>query len=648
VKTAPPPVYRFGNFRIDVAKRRLLRADGEHVPLTPRVFETLLYLVEHSGGVVEREQLMDAVWPDAVVEENNITQNISTVRRVLGEAPGSHQFIVTVPGRGYRFVADVTTAEDKVESVRPVVAPNVDAKTTATLEPQPSPWPRGGWRLALLIAAAAALLVAVFVWRTRQQTTPASIVATHPQVAIAEKGVAVLPFANLSADPENAYFADGIKDEILARLSKVAALKVISRTSTEKYKNAPENLREIALQLGVAHVLEGSVQKSGDTVRVTVQLIHAPTDTHLWAETYDRKLTDMFQVETEVAQRIANALQATLSGPETKAVSARPTTNVEAHEAYLKGRYFWNKRTVEGYKQAGDYFSRAVELDASYATAWVGLSDALLFLAGERGPDHAEMQERGNAALDNALALDESLGEAHASVGLRAMNFEWDWARAEQEFKRAIELNPNYATAHQWYGEFFADMGRPDEAIFQIKRARELDPLSVIINSDVGKVYMLTRHYDDAVEQFKRTLELDPNFAQAHGLLALTYSLQGLHDKALNQIRQIKNLENDPMAIAWLGYIHGASGNRLEQEKTLNQLRELGTRTHVSALWAAVIHVGSGDNDAAFDCFEKVLQERSVGGALVLKANPTFDRLRSDPRFPDLLRRVNLAPKISD
>lgn len=646
METSRSPVYEFGEFQIDAVKRRLQKRDGSHVALTPRVFDTLLYLVEHPGALLERDQLLDAVWPDAVVEENNITQNISTLRRVLGDSLGSNRFIVTVPGRGYRFVAEVRNREHAGgAALNPTSAAQETGKVEPSIQMPPERPPRRSHVSPVALAAGVALalvLLALFFWPRAAQTHARSTVAPHAPLPVSEKSVAVLPFANLSGDAENAYFADGIKDEILARLSKVAALKVISRTSTEKYKNAPDNLREIALQLAVAHILEGSVQKSGDTVRVTVQLIHAPTDTHLWAETYDRKLTDMFQVETEIAQRIATALQATLTGSETRAVSARPTTNVEAYEAYLKGRYFWNKRTIEGYKQAADYLSRAVELDPGYAPAWVGLSDALLFLGGERVPGHADLQARGRAALDKALALDESLGEAHASIGLLAMNFEWNWARAEQEFKRAIELNPNYATAHQWYGEFLADMGRADEGIREINRARELDPLSVIINSDMAKVFLLTRHYDEAVTQFHRTLELDPNFSQAHGLLALTYSMQGLHEKALNQIRQIRNLENDPMTVAWLGYIHGAAGNKAEQEKALNRLQELATQTHISPLWMAVILVGSGDNDATFECFEKVLQERSVGGALVLKANPTFDRLRSDPRFPDLLRRANL------
>jgi TolB-like protein/DNA-binding winged helix-turn-helix (wHTH) protein/lipoprotein NlpI len=643
METSRSPVYEFGEFQIDAARRRLQRRDGSPIPLTPRVFETLLYLVEHHGALVERDQLMDAVWPDAVVEENNITQNISTLRRILGDSPGSNRLILTVPGRGYRFVADVKTGNSPADVGAGIADPGIDRDISTSGEAGlqiPSPGGRAG-PIAAALAVLLVLALGFFWWRSpANRSTPRA----PNELSVPAKSVAVLPFANLSADSDNAYFAEGMKDEILARLSKVAALKVISRTSTEKYRNAPDNLREIALQLGVAHILEGSVQKSGDTVRVTVQLIRAEDDTHLWAETYDRKLTDMFQVETEVAQRIATALEATLTGSEAQAVMAKPTTSVEAHEAYLKGRYFWNKRTREGFKQAADYFNNAVERDPGYGQAWVGLSDAFLFLAGENPPEEKEMRARGKAALQKALEIDETLAEAHASAGLLAMNFDWDWEVAEREFRRAIELNPNHATAHQWYGEFLADMGRADEGISEIKRARELDPLSVIINSDVAKVFLLTRHYDEAVEQFKHTLELDPEFAQAHGLLALTYSLQGLHEKALEEAGKIKHLENDPMAVAWLGYVNGAAGKKTEAEQALTRLRELSAKTYVSPLWMAHVHLGAGANDQAFEWFEKVFQERAVGGALVLKANPLFDSLRSDPRFPELLRRANIAP----
>jgi TolB-like protein/Tfp pilus assembly protein PilF len=486
----------------------------------------------------------------------------------------------------------------------------------------------------------AALLLSVGALWWRQHSPPPP--PAHAALPVADKSIAVLPFENFSNDPANTYFAEGVKDEILTRLSKVGALKVISRTSTQKFKSAPDNIREIAQQLGVANILEGSVQRSGDVVRVTVQLVHAPTDTHVWAETYDRKLVDMFQVESEVAERVANSLAANLTGSETAALRAKPTANSEAHEEFLKGRYFWNKRSVDGYKLAVVHLRRAVELDGSYAQAYAGLADALLFLGGENVPEHEAILREGRATLHKALELDEAVADAHSSLGLLAMNFDWDWAAAEREFKRAIELNPNYATAHQWYGEFLADMGRSDEGIAEMKRAQALDPLSIIINSDVAKVYMISRRYDAAVEQFQRTLEMAPDFDQAHGLLALTYSLQGKHEQAIAEVRKIQGLDENSMALAWLGYVSAAAGDKEEAQRVLNRLNEPTGRS-ISPSWLTLVYSGMGDHEGAFGAFEKVLDEHASGGAVVLPANPLYESLRSDPRFAALLRRTNLA-----
>ncbi|MEO5754502.1 MAG: winged helix-turn-helix domain-containing protein, partial [Chthoniobacterales bacterium] len=494
MSSTPTPIYEFGDFRLDPDRRLLCREDGAVVPLTARVFETLLYLVEHSGVVLEREQLMEAVWPDAVVEENNLTQNISTLRRVLGETRGSNQFIATVPGRGYRFVAEVHQAA--VNGARPAATTaEDDGPDGATAPPAAVSLARSRRYYYGFFAAAALLLLASGLFLVRQNG------GGEPRRARplpSAQSIAVLPFANLSGDPANAYFADGVKDEILTRLSKIGSLKVISGTSTQKFKSAPNNVREIAAQLGVANLLEGSVQRSGDTVRVTVQLIRTESDTHLWAETYDRKIADMFQVETEVAQSIASALAASLTATEERALAQNPTANVEAHHSYLRGRYFWNKRTVDGYRLALTHFKRAIDQDPAYAQAYIGLADAYLFLGGDDAAGQRDAVAKGRAALQRALELDESQAEAHASLGLLALNFDWDWAKAEREFKRALEVNPNYATAHQWYGEFLVSIGRADEGIAEIQKAADLDPLSVVISTDVAKVYMLARRYDEA------------------------------------------------------------------------------------------------------------------------------------------------------
>jgi TolB-like protein/DNA-binding winged helix-turn-helix (wHTH) protein/Tfp pilus assembly protein PilF len=626
MKAAAPRVLEFGEFRLDLEEHSLRRGDGTEVPLTPRVFATLTYLIEHAGSIVEKKAILEAVWSDCVVEENNLAQAISKLRQVLGDKNGAQQIIVTVPGRGYRFVAEVRSAEEVVSPLAP-----------AEIEDTGAPAERR-WRGPFVVSCVALLLVtllAVVWWRWTEPAPPAPAESVVPA-----KSIAVLPFENLSDDKQNAYFAEGIKDEILTRLSKIAALKVISRTSTQKFKDGPHNIRQIAQELGVAHLLEGSVQKSGQTVRVTVQLIQADSDTHLWGETYDRQLTDMFAVETEIAQRIARSLEATLSGAETHALNLPPTANVEAYQEFLKGRFFWNKRTVEGFHRAVEHLTRAIELDPAYAQAHAGLADAILFLQADdpRGPE--DRLNRGRAELARALELNDSLAEAHATLGLLAMNVDWDWAQAEQEFKRAIALDPNYATAHHWYGEFLAYMGRSAEAIREIKRAQELDPLSLIIATDVAKVYALSRRYEEAIVQFKRALEMDPQFAEAHAVLGLTYTFTGQHDAAIAELRAIKNIENHQAFLAWLGYACGLAGKHDEAEAVYRRLTELSQQTYVSPLWMVLIHIGRNDPDEAFKWYERVFAERASGGAVVLKANPVLDPLRSDPRFRDLLVRA--------
>jgi len=331
-----------------------------------------------------------------------------------------------------------------------------------------------------------------------------------------QKSIAVLPFENLSADPGNAYFAEGIQDEILTRLSKIADLKVISRTSTQHYKSAPENLPEIAQQLGVANVLEGSVQKSGDAVRVTVQLIRAFSDSHLWAETYDRKLIDTFGVESDVAQKIASSLEAKLTGLEQRAIAARPTENTEAYQLYLKGRFFWNKRTGQDLKVALDYFQRAVAADPNYAAAYAGVGDTCMLIPLFSAGTPKEYFPKAKAAARRAIALDDTNAEGHAALA-NLVFLEMNFTEAEKEFRRAIELNPNYATAHHWYGNsLLASLGRFDAAIAEGKRSVELDPLSLINNADLGSTLMVARRYDEAIAQLQRTLALDANFYYAH------------------------------------------------------------------------------------------------------------------------------------
>src|SRR5438067_1788398 len=373
------------------------------------------------------------------------------------------------------------------------------------------------------VAAALLLLVgiaAAFVLVSKKSARSTSIVP--------EKSIAVLPFENLSEDKANAYFADGIQEEILTRLAKIAVLKVISRTSTQRYQSKPGNLSEIAKQLGVANILEGSVQKAADQVRVNVQLINALTDAHLWAETYDRKLTDIFAAETEIAKTIAETLQANLSGKEKSAITARPTENSEAHDLYLRGRYFFGKRTVNDFKRAIDYFNQAIAKDPNYAPAYAGLADSYVLLPEYSGQRADESLPKARWAANKALELDSNLAEAHTSLGLLLFDFGGDLRGAKREFERAIELNPNYAAAHYFLGlNVLAPLGQLDQAIVDLKRAVELDPFSMIMNTNFGLCYILARRYPEAIAQLRKAMELDPNFGQTHVFLGRAFEASG-------------------------------------------------------------------------------------------------------------------------
>jgi TolB-like protein len=374
------------------------------------------------------------------------------------------------------------------------------------------------WVYVVIIAAA----LSVGLFFVGRYTAPSR---SEARINVPEKSIAVLPFDNLSRDPDNAYFTEGVQEEILTRLSKIADLKVIARTSTERYKSAPANLREVAEQLGVGNVLEGTVQKAADRVRVNVQLINAATQAHLWAESYDRKLTDIFAVESDIATTVAETLQAKLTGSEKTAIAKRPTENPEAHELYLKGRFFWNKRTGADLRTAIEYFNQALAKDPNYALAYAGLSDSYGLLSAYGAASRLDSLPQAKAAAEKALELDDALAEAHTSLGnvLRG----YDLEQSLKELERAIELNPNYATAHHWYGEHLGATGRFDEGIAELKRAQQLDPLSLVINTDLGEVYTFAREYDKAIEQLRKAIEMDSRFYYAHWNLGIALQLKG-------------------------------------------------------------------------------------------------------------------------
>ena len=457
------------------------------------------------------------------------------------------------------------------------------------------------------------------------------------------KSIAVLPFENLSHDPDNAYFADGIQEEILTRLSKIADLKVISRTSTQRYKGTPTNLLEIAKQLGVAHILEGTVQKAADQVRVNVQLINAQTDSHLWAEKFDRNLADIFAVESEIATKIADTLQAKLTGSEKQAIAARPTENSEAHQLYLKGRYFLSRRTEEGLKKSVEFFNQAIDKDSGYALAYSGLADSnmyLLKLAFLRGLSRKESYERAKAAATKALELDENLAEAHTSLALVKMEYEWEWASSEGEFKRAIQLNPGFAEAHHQYSHYLTAMGRSSESLAESLRALELDPLSLVLNGHLAWHYLYARQYDQAIQQCQRTAELDRNYPETADFRGLAYEQKGMYREAIAELQMAVNLSgNSPHIKAELGHAYAIAGETTPALDILDELKRESTETHISSYDIAVIYIGLGRKDQALEALENAYQERSEWLRYV-KVDPRLDPLRGDPRFEKLANQV--------
>jgi serine/threonine-protein kinase len=487
------------------------------------------------------------------------------------------------------------------------------------------------WIVVMLAAAVVLLLADKFLFRDR----PAAV-ATTP-----EKSIAVLPFDNLSRDPDNAYFCEGVQDEILTRLAKVADLKVISRTSTQRFKSSPNDLREIATQLGVAHILEGSVQKASDQVRVNVQLINAMTDAHLWADTYDRKLTDIFAVESEIAKAIADTLKAKLSGSEQHAIAARPTDNAEAHQLYLKGRFFWNKRTGNDLKKSIEYFEQAIAADPNYGLAYAGLADGYVLLPGYTAGTPREFYPKAREAAKKALELDDTLAEAHTTLAMAIWNYEFDFAQANKEFQRAIELNPNYATGHQQYGNnTLSALGRFDEAIAEGRRALELDPLSSVINSDLGADYLYAGRYDEAIAQYRKLLEMDPGYYFGHFLLGQALETKGSREAAIQEYQKAIALNDDPTVLATLARAYGLSGNRTEALKILDKLKSLTNERYVAAYSFALVYLGLGDKEEAFRWLEKSYEDRAGADIGWIRVDPLLAPLRGDPRFETLAEKI--------
>jgi TolB-like protein/Tfp pilus assembly protein PilF len=511
-------------------------------------------------------------------------------------------------------------------------------KRTETADAMPMASGQGKHVWIYVVVIGAAISLALFFLGRYTAGSRAAVAAPNE---LPEKSIAVLPFESLSEDKANAYFADGIQDEILTRLAKVADLKVISRTSTQRFKSAPSDLRDIAKQLGVMNILEGSVQKSNDQVRVNVQLINALTDAHLWAEIYDRKLTDIFSVESDIAKTIADTLQAKLTGSEKTAISKKPTANPEAYELYLKGRFFWNKRTGADLLKAIDYFKQAIAKDPNYALAYSGLADSYLLLSPYGAAAPKDSIPQAKAAVKRALELDDTLAEAHASSARILSGFDFDSQRAIAEFERALQLNPNYATAHHWFaaGPLLA-LGRFDESIAEGKRSIELDPLSMINNADFGNDYYFARRYDEAIAQLRKTIEIERHSYLAHYYLGEALQLKGQMPDAIAEYRKAVELDDDSFALALLGQSYARVGRRDEANKILTQLNQEAKTRYVDAYGVGLVFLGMGDKNRAMDELERAYRENDGADIYNIRIDPLLDDLRGDPRFEALSEKV--------
>jgi len=648
-------IFRFADFTLEVSEHRLRRGDQE-IYLRPKTFETLLQLVERHGHLVGKDELLNQVWADTVVTETAMTHCIEEVRKALGDDAHHPRYLKTIPRLGYKFIAPVTKinlteeeiieeefvavkvtmTEEEPESPGEADPYEVTAVSSASLFQSPrwlssrssAYWARVGQKL-LLLAALFILLVfgGLFLYNRSGNDI---------------QSLAVLPLTNLNADHLQDYFADGMTEALITELAKISAIRVISRTSVMQYKETNKLLPEIAHELKVDAIVEGSLFYSGDRVRITTQLLQAKPERHLWAESYERRISDILALQKEVTRSIAKEIKAKLTPQEQTHLSKVSQVNPEAYQAYLKGRFFWDKRTPEGFNKGIEYFNQAITIDSSYAPAYAGLADCYNLLNDYDILSPAETVPQAKAAAQQALAIDSTLSEAHASLGFALARYDWDWQGAEQELQRAIKQKPNCADAHHWYALQLTMMGRFQEAMTEINKAQQLDPLSLIINANIGWIYYFERNYDLAEERLQRVLEMDPNFMSAHVKLGWVFEQQERYEQAIEQFNIALHISGDEAnVIALFGNSYARCGQKTEAIKIITKLIEQSKQRYISPYWIAMIYACLGENDNAFKWLNKALEERS-SGLLWIQVEPKLDRLRSDKRFSELLRTMGL------
>jgi TolB-like protein/DNA-binding winged helix-turn-helix (wHTH) protein/Flp pilus assembly protein TadD len=637
--TQPRGRLRFGVFELDLHAGEL-RKHGLRVRLQEQPFQVLAALLERPGEVVTREELQKKLWPaDTFVDfDHGLNKTINKIREALGDSAESPRFVETVARRGYRFLAEVKVAEAApVRGSESATQPHPGAETRERPDPAGKPatlnpvLPSLAWKISgfvVLLAMASLASWKLYSWK-------------HPSPVI--RSLAVLPLESLSSDASQDYFADGMTDELISDLGQISALRVISRTSVMAYKRARKPLPQIARELDVDAVVEGTVLRSGDQVRITAQLIEASSDKHLWSHSYEGQLRDTLALQNQVAQAIADQIRINLNSQERAALKNVRVANPQAYESYLKGRYFWNKRTADGLKVALAYFNQAIDEDQKYAPSYSGLADTYALLGDWQYAvmTPKEALPKAKAAAIKALELDPALGEAHNSLAFCLDGFDWDFLSAGKEFRRAIELNPGYATAHHWYAWHLSLSGQYADAIAEMRKAENMDPLSLIIKADLAELLLLSHSYDESIRQSRKTIEMDPNFPLAHNQLGQAYLQKRMLDDAISELQKAVELSaGSPSCLANLARAYAASGKKSEAVKLLGDLKKRSDPGYSHASEIAVIYAALGDKNQAMTWLEKGYEERFNPGVLL---RPGFDPLRPDPRFQELMHRIGLG-----
>jgi TolB-like protein/DNA-binding winged helix-turn-helix (wHTH) protein/Tfp pilus assembly protein PilF len=600
-----------------------LRKHGLPIKLQDLPFRILIMLLENPGHIVSREHMQRRIWPgDTVVDcDHGISSAINKLRSALNDSAARPHFIETVGRRGYRLIYPVT-------HVPAASQPTPVSEAVTPAHPPPAP-PQPRWRLwsvvAIVFCAAGLLAWSLYSARTK----PAPI-----------RSIAVLPLANLSSDPEQDYFSAGLTDELTTRLATLENLRVISRTSAMQYAHTTKTVPQIARELNVDAIVEGSVLRSGTRVRITAQLIETATDRHIWAQSYERDQRDILALQNDVARDIADHIMVKLEPADRARLAQARPVDPEAHEAYLRGRFAFSTRRPDDIKRAAEFFTEATRLDPDYALAYSALADCYALLGGYTLDLPANFIPKARAAADKALALDSSLAEAHLSLAVIAQNYDMDWAEAERQYRRALELNPKLPTAHHWYAEFLAFQGRFPEAFAHIEEARSLDPSSLILLTDRAVIYLYARSYDESIRQFKNVLARDPKFPRTQ-LIVIPYVKKGQYDAALKMVHLQDPEHHFAFTHATLAYIHGNAGNLAAARQDLQQLLALHNIDELDVSPLLYANIGTGNKDRAFALLERAFAQHSTVLSS-LKVNPEYDSLRDDPRFAQLLKRAHL------